>query len=134
LTNFCESYYIPSIADRSSFEHHAKLLLGSDVLVPIGKVYEHNPATTNWYYEMFALKQNGGTSNNSLIQYLVSRKQAPVKGDVLLVKNGPKDGQWETEFTVNDVIDTLWWYYKSGRDVTEVCGERELARFVSSLR
>jgi hypothetical protein len=134
LTGFCESHYIPSIGDWSSFDHHAKLLLGSDVLVSVGKVYERNPSTTNWYYELFTSGQDAIESNNVVIQYLVPPKRTPVKGDVLLVKNGPRDGQWKAEFTTSDVIETLWWYYKSGRDATEVFGERELARFISSIR
>jgi hypothetical protein len=136
LLRFCESHYIPRIGDSSNLDLHAKWLLDADEVYAIGKAYERNPTTTNWYFEVFVGERLMGGSvklKNSLVEPLVSPKHGAVRGDVLLVKNGPKNGNWDEEFTLKEVTEVLWWYHKSGRDVTEVFGERELVRFMNSM-
>ena len=134
VMKFCESDYIPSIGDTSSFDKHAKLLLKSEEVEAIGKAYERKPSTIDWYFEIFCGKDvPTNQPRNWLVEPLVSRRHGPVRGDILLVKNGPANGDWCPEFTLADVADILWWYNKSGRDVTEVFGEREMARFLTSL-
>jgi hypothetical protein len=125
------------IGDSGSFDVHAKWLLNTDEVHTIGKAYERNPSTTDWYFEVFvagSLTADQVQAKNSLVEGLVSRKHGTVRGDVLLAKNGPKNGDWHAEFTLKEVTELLWWYYKSGRDVTEVFGERELARFLTSIK
>src|SRR5882762_627160 len=53
LLKFCESHYIPMIGDSSSFDVHTKWLLNTDEVHAIGKAYERNPLTTDWYFEVF---------------------------------------------------------------------------------
>jgi hypothetical protein len=135
LTKCCESEYIPSIRDPSSFDKHVKLLLKTDHIEAIGKAYERKPSTIDWYFEIFSAKDvSSDLPRNQLVEPLVSGRHYPVRGDMILVKNGPEDGNWNPEFTLDEVADVLWWYRKSGRDVTEVFGERELARFLRSVQ
>jgi len=63
----------------------------------------------------------------------VAKKKRPGKGDGLVVKNGPREATWDAEFRVKDVADTIWWYYKSGQDISTVFGEQELQRFICRL-
>lgn len=134
MATFRENEYIPSIGDPSSFDKHIKLLLKTEHVEAIGKGYKRKPSTIDWYFEIFAVKDvSSNQPRSQLIEPLVAGRHIPVRGDIILVKNGPKDGNWSPELALADVADVLWWYLKSGRDVTEVFGERELARFLRSV-
>jgi hypothetical protein len=70
---------------------------------------------------------------NCWAKYLIARKNTLVQGDMLLVKNRPRNTIWDAEFMVKEVADMIWWYYKSGQDISTVFGEWELERFIGQL-
>jgi hypothetical protein len=112
----------------------AKLILRAEFVQSVGKAYERNTQTNEWYFEVFSAVDGEGTDHrNRLAEVLLPKSNIPLKGDVLVVKNGPENGNWQPEFTIEDLAGTLWWYHMSGRDVSEVFGEREMERFIRSL-
>jgi hypothetical protein len=53
-------------------------------------------------------------------------KVGKVCGDVVIMKNGPLGGSWESSpgIDIASLSSTLWWYHQSGRDLSTVFGER----------
>lgn len=55
-----------------------------------------------------------------------------VEGPVLVVLDGPAEGKWAMRETIDEdkFARTVWWYFKSGNDASQVYGEREFRRFL----
>jgi hypothetical protein len=75
----------------------AKLILRAEFIQSVGKAYERNTQTNEWYFEVFSAVDGEGTDlRNRLAEVLLPKSKIPLKGDVLVVKNGPENGKLET--------------------------------------
>jgi hypothetical protein len=102
-------------------------LLGTDTVQDLGRFFDRDPRTNAWYYQVYG---EGEGNTNHTLAFMGTRGRPCPRGDVLLVKNGPIGGEWETDraITAETVAKTVWWYWASGRDMYEVTQERDMAR------
>jgi hypothetical protein len=117
---------------------YAAILLQCDNVVEISKFYDRDSSVVDWYYQAFAAETDDAynAKPNSIANILKDPKVGPVQGDILVMKNGPLNGQWETYPDVNvpSLARTIWWYRGSGRDISTVFGERGLLRVIGNLQ
>jgi hypothetical protein len=110
-------------------------ILGSASIVELEKFYDRDPTVCGWYYQAYVADDGVCSRLNSITNGFLRKREAPVVGDVLIVKNGPLGAAWETRASVDKVAlaQTIWWYQKSGRDMSTVFGERGFMRVTSEL-
>jgi hypothetical protein len=106
----------------------------------LAKFYSRDEGVDGWYYEVYGTVCDNQTHNDEESMHFLSeifRFPAFVKPgtSVALLKNGPTGGAWETnadEIEIRDVLTSLWFYFRSGKDPKCVFAERELRRFLQS--
>lgn len=94
--------------------------------------YDRQDSICDWYYAAYADPNDSNSPPNTIVKDALN---LDVRGRVLVILDGPKEGKWmqNEEVDTLKLARTLWWYKQSGSDVTEVYGERELRRFVTTL-
>lgn len=94
--------------------------------------YDRHDNICDWYYAAYASTDHSTAPVNTVASEILQRS---IRGRVLVILDGPKDGKWmkNTMIAIDELARTLWWYRQSGSDLAEVFGERELRRFVSTL-
>ena len=123
--------YSPTLA--VSLEY-VGILLQTDNIVEVSKFYDRDPCICDWYYQAYGSSSTNQT-RNSVANIIKEKKKGKVCGDVVIMKNGPLGGVWESSPDV-DIISlssTLWWYQQSGRDLSVVFRERGFLRMVGDL-
>jgi hypothetical protein len=105
-------------------------LLDIERAAKIIKFYDRDPTAINWYYQLY--RHNPVSASflpvNSIASIL-SRAGEVIRGDVVVVKNGPsgEEWEWEGDVDVDALVQTLWWYERSGRCVQTVFGKKGVA-------
>lgn len=106
----------------------------------LADVYNRDPSAAEWYYSLYGIPSAAAGSNydraaNPIADIIMPKGSPPVLGPVLVVLNGPSDGIWEVAETIDEerFARSIWWYFKSGNDVSQVLGERELLRFIKTF-
>lgn len=115
-------------------------ILGVPEGVFLVNIYDRTPLVADWYYSLYGIPTSASSSDydrspNPIVTTVMPKGSQPATGPVLVVLNGPAEGLWEVRETVDEVkfARTIWWYFKSGSDVSQVFGEREFQRFLSSF-
>ena len=121
----------PSVA---SCLKYIGILLQTEDIAEISKFYYRDPCAYDWYYQAYGAACPNQT-HNSVASIIKERKESKVCGDVVIVKNGPLGGLWESYPDINmaSLSGTLWWYRQSGRDLSTVFGERGFLRMVGDI-
>ena len=108
-----------------------------DEIQEVSKFYDRNEHICDWYYQCYApIRPSNNTEKaaktDSIAQWLGLQNTT---GPIIMAKNGPDDAKWRKDMYVDIevVARTIWWHYASGNDRKQVCGERELARFIQNL-
>jgi hypothetical protein len=118
-----------------------RLLRCQDVSL-VGNFYSRDAMNTGWYYQVYGpappSEYEGPTDQHFLLRLIrpISTTKIGCTSPLLIVKNGPVDGDWELNadsIDMEDLIKTVWYYHKSGRDPAIVFGEREFIRFLNSI-
>lgn len=122
-------------SDLNDVDVISKLLGGMEV-EQVAKFYDRHPQVDGWYYRCYAdVSDKDGqmrVTNGSLCEVLGIKHMIR---SLVIVKDGPADGTWETQgVDIEALARTLWWYKMSGNDVKQVAGEREYARFLKNLK
>ncbi|KAI0066969.1 hypothetical protein BV25DRAFT_1912312 [Artomyces pyxidatus] len=101
----------------------------------IREMYDRRGTINEWYYAVFAVtrvKESETADRNSIATFLKKNGDGVVFGPAIVVRDGPEETRAERladpGITADDFSRTVWWYVRSGRDISEVYGERELTR------
>ena len=119
---------------------YAAIVLQCENVIEISKFNDRDPTVTDWYYQAYAADSESpamrSPSNNSIVNIFKSPRTHHALGDVLIMKNGPTDGPWESSANVNipSLARTIWWYRGSGQDISTVFGERGLIRVIGDMK
>lgn len=119
----------------------------SSQIVLLCRFYDRNPDIHQWYYELYGICKLADESSVSTqagaIPYLLCGKDRLSRvghsgGPLVIVKNGPVDSMTGCPVVSSPIdgkalVQTLWWYRFSGRDVREVVAEREFERMIHGL-
>lgn len=125
---------VVSFDDKGAIEEEClRHLLDGDDGCRLFGFYDRDSTECGWYYSVYGTRQPRERIANSIASSLTT---TDVHGRVLVVIDGPKGGEWQTSVAldIDRLARTVWWYRQSGNDVAEVFGERELKRFLSSLK
>jgi hypothetical protein len=111
--------------------------LNANHIEEVSTFYDRNGTIDQWYYQGYAssiLSAVPKPSAFNCISVVRDHNLPPITGPVLVLKNGPVGGLWETDkdLLADDVARTIWWYHASGNEVAKVRGERELSRFLKT--
>lgn len=110
-------------------------ILGAKEIEEVRRFYDRHPQVDGWYYRCYAEvsdKVNSVAAVEGSLGDILRLKVTT--GCLVIVKDGPADGNWVSHgISVESLARTLWWYKKSGNDMAQVAGEREYARFIKSL-
>lgn len=132
----CDVGFAP---DGSILTKDLEDILGESGGQRLVNVYDRSPSVDGWYYSLYALPTNSSntrtvyaSSPNIIANAVMPRGSPCVKGPVLVVLDGPADGVWGIREAIDEdrFARTVWWYFKSGNDVSQVYGEREFQRFL----
>ena len=98
-------------------------LLQCNAPIKITNFYDRNPQVTDWYYQAYISNEPGRP--NSIVNIVT---QHCLLGDMFIIKSGPKNGvrKWDSNLTIEQTTETLWWYQQSGHDIKTVFNERGL--------
>jgi hypothetical protein len=126
--------HLPSHPSEADVLTYVAKLLCCDEPVEITKFYDRDPKVIDWYYQAYSAN-NDCSPCNSIISIVKHSRSKAVYGDVLIMKNGPIDGSWQSapDIDLQSLVRTIWWYLKSGREPASVFGERGLLRTVGQL-
>lgn len=120
---------------HSSFED----ILGLPTARFLVNVYDRAPLVADWYYSLYGITEPITNSEyaiaaNPIVDAVMPKGSEPVKGPVIVVLNGPSEGIWKVKETIDEYnfARTIWWYFRSGNDVSQVFGEREFQRFIKA--
>lgn len=119
---------------------YAAIVLQCEDVIEISKFYDRDPTVTDWYYQAYAADLESPSmrnpSGNSIANIFKSSRVHHPLGDVLVIKNGPTHGPWESSANVNipSLARTIWWYRGSGQDISTVFGERGLIRVIGDIQ
>ena len=115
--------------------------VGEGDMVEVGKFYDRQDSTLNWYYQCYGVDQTQKVGD-----YVIenTRETSSVsswlgltgwQGSIVIVKNGPAGGAWKEDLGIqlDSLVRSIWWYMRSGNDRAQVFGERELSRFILGL-
>ncbi|KAA1478397.1 hypothetical protein DENSPDRAFT_788068 [Dentipellis sp. KUC8613] len=107
-------------------------IMGSTDFLPVVNVYDRDPSISDWYYTIYALKNQDHMSQPNSIVNALSRPGLSTFGPAFAVKNGPWDGDWVLDDGISSEAfgRSAWWYLRSGNTVDNVFGERGLLRFL----
>lgn len=110
-------------------------LVGSKDVHCFTNAYDRDPSIDDWYYAFYASSSDITSAPNPIADIVKPSHHPMIRGRVLVVLNGPTGGKWETSQRIDDIElgRTLWWYLKSGNEVGDVFGERELRRYIRTL-
>ncbi|KAJ7158206.1 hypothetical protein C8R43DRAFT_948525 [Mycena crocata] len=103
-------------------------LLGCDEPIEYGTLYERNPETNTWYYEVYG----SGRVSDPVNAVMTRVMNKPVKGDVILVKNAPEGTLLDRVIDRQAIVRLLWYYAASGVDPAVIVSERNLQRILLS--
>lgn len=104
-------------------------------------IYDRDQSVDDWYYSLYSLPPSSSKTStvyerspNPVVDAIMREGSPCVEGPVIVVLDGPADGMWEVRETIDEdrFARTVWWYFKSGNDVSQVYGEREFRRFLRS--
>ncbi|KAJ7084464.1 hypothetical protein B0H15DRAFT_951665 [Mycena belliarum] len=95
----------------------------------IGTLYERNPDTLAWYYEIYTMADDRHEEKNLVLSTIYGRD---IYGSVLIIKNGPAASLYSPHVRRLDVAATLWYYHVSGRDPKGVASERAFERLITA--
>ena len=124
----------PSHPSDSLTLNYAAALLQCEQPIEATKFYDRDPQIFDWYYQAYN-SNNHQNPVNSVANIVKKANTHQLHGDVLIIKNGPLGGAWESspDVDIATLAQTIWWYRGSGRDVATVFGERGLLRTVHDL-
>lgn len=110
-------------------------LLGSSDGVCFANAYDRDVRVDDWYYSFYHVPSGSPQQPNPVADIIRPEEHPPIRGAVLVVLNGPKEGSWgsDQKLRVEDVARTIWWYYRSGNAVKDIFVQRELRRFVRTV-
>lgn len=135
VENGISTIAIPSAADSTVTNMFISNILRIAEPYEIVKFYDRDASVIGWYYQAYGVPpiDYGGLRPNSIASLLLPKN--PVRGDIVIVKNGPSSGTWTEDPDVDAVslAHTIWWYYKSGQDIGSVFGERGFVRMVGNI-
>ncbi|KAI0056637.1 hypothetical protein BV25DRAFT_1920782 [Artomyces pyxidatus] len=112
----------------------------TDVLGPGEKrhllnFYEGARGTFSWFYSAYGFADPNDKPINRVASVLMPGKHPIVRGNVLIVKNGPETGAWKTNATIEEdtLARCLWWYHASGNSAQDVGAERNMMRWMDTM-
>lgn len=110
-------------------------LIGTKDAACFTNAYDRDCRIDDWYYAFYADTSDTTSAPNPIANIIKPSHQALIRGRVLVVLNGPEDGMWEVTQRIDEAQlgRSLWWYLKSGNEVRDVFGERELRRFIRTM-
>lgn len=110
-------------------------LVGSKEAFCFTNAYDRDSRIDDWYYAFYADPSNTTGALNPIANIVKPAEHPPIRGQVLVVLNGPEDGMWEVMQRIDKIQlgRSLWWYLKSGNEPRDVFGERELRRYIRTM-
>lgn len=110
-------------------------MVGRGPVVRIGQFYERDHACFEWYYSVYGLQQDMADDLpvNSAASIIRRDGTSLIRGAVVVVKDGPRDGAWERSLVISEdsIARCIWWYHRSGTSVADIIGERGMLRWLS---
>lgn len=110
-------------------------LVGAKDSTCFTNAYDHDSRIDDWYYAFYSNPSNTTGALNPIANIVKPFQHHPIRGQVLVVLNGPEDGMWEVMQRIDETQlgRSLWWYLKSGNEPRDVFGERELRRYIRTM-
>ncbi|KAJ7902449.1 hypothetical protein B0H13DRAFT_2335498 [Mycena leptocephala] len=112
--------------NTAALENIATFMAEPDPILA-GTLYESNPNTIDWYYEIYASRS--ATATNTIASTIFGR---PIRGPITIVKNGPVGGRFSRLVDKKEIVNCLWYYLASGVDPVETASVRALERMIRS--
>ncbi|KAJ7741065.1 hypothetical protein B0H16DRAFT_1728707 [Mycena metata] len=97
----------------------------------LGALYESNPNTTAWYFEVYGEPINEDSTYNTVASSIFGRE---IRGPVTLVKNSTTKFALDASLTRDEVTKLLWYYFVSGVDPAVVASQRTVERMLTSTK
>ncbi|VDB95735.1 unnamed protein product [Peniophora sp. CBMAI 1063] len=98
----------------------------------VASFFDRDPAIYDWHH--IALASNDGTGPvNEIVSALLGKGKDPVRGPVVVLKDAPWRHWARLDKGVDGpkVVQTLWYYMRSGVNVEEEFGTRTLIRLLA---
>ncbi|KZV64043.1 hypothetical protein PENSPDRAFT_669305 [Peniophora sp. CONT] len=131
LRDHLDGCYLAVDAERRLLANELPELLNSTQYTKVCSFFDRNKTIFAWHYTMYARRDSDGPTNK-IASILNGGKT--VRGPAVILKDCPASSWDTTDLTVNvdDVAATIWWYWKSGRDVEREFGEHTLIRILGT--
>ncbi|KAH7925861.1 hypothetical protein BV22DRAFT_1128633 [Leucogyrophana mollusca] len=133
------SYMIPVRRSRPQAQLEALQIVSSvleetRIAHPLIFFSRHEQETDVYYQAYHSTYEPDDREPNSICSSLYKKNRHP-SGSIVVVCNGASFAPSDTELDmdVEDLARTIWWYKRSGRNVSTVTAERRFSQFVKGL-
>ncbi|KZV59099.1 hypothetical protein PENSPDRAFT_695438 [Peniophora sp. CONT] len=127
LRNHLDTCHLAVDSERRLLPSELPELLNSSQYIKVCSFFDRDQTIFDWHYTMYA-RRDCEEPINKIASVLSGGKV--VRGPAVILKDCPADlwASLDTTVTMDNVVATIWWYWKSGKDVEHEFGERTMIR------